>query len=246
MRTFLACCGLDGDTQSLILLRDLIDEWRPDAVLFAGGLFRPRTSHESSNDDAERHQYELTLLDSFFSMVGSHAKFAATIGGPYDAPLSSFLRAGLHAQSQFPGIHVVHAKLAERGDVVFCGIGGAVTATEDTGEPVVRCSRTTAEHFLQAFLLAEQSQKVLLFAEPPPDGSGGVQPGNAIVGDLIDTCHPKLCVVGGPTSHRAVRQVARTTIVNPGRLSDGCAALVDWSAALDNQVEMLQLAVRRI
>jgi Icc-related predicted phosphoesterase len=241
MFTFLACCGLDGETQSLIRLRDLIDQWRPDAVLFAGGLFRPPTSRESSTDDGDRHQFELTFLDSFLSLIGKHTKFAAVIPGPYDAPLSSFLRAGLHAQSQFPGIHVVHASLTTSGDVALAGIGGTVTATEDSGEPVVRCSRTTAEYFLQAFLLAEQSQKVLLFAEPPPGDFDG-HPGNNIVGDLIDTCHPKLCVVCGPTNVRSARRVAHTTIVNPGRLSDGCAALIDWSAAVDNQVEMLQLS----
>jgi hypothetical protein len=138
--TFLTCCGLDGDTESLIRLRDLIDKWRTDAVLFAGCLLRPSMSWESTNDDAERHQFELTLLDSFFSMLGGRAKYAAVIGVPYDAPLSSFLRAGL-------------------------------------------------------------------------------------------------------TAHRSARRVAHWAIVNPGRLSNGCATLVDWSAAVDNQVEMLHIGI---
>ena len=240
VRTFLACCGLDGDTQSLILLKDLIDEWRPDAVLVAGGLFGPGNGLESSNDDGDRHQFELTLLDSLFTTLGHHAKFAAVIPGPHDAPLRTFLRAGLNAASQYPGIHVVHATLATRGDVAFSGIGGALTATEDIGEPVIRCSRTTAEYFLQTLQLAEQSQKVLLFSEPP-EGSLGGELGNPIVGDLIDTYAPKLCVTGGLTAHRGFQRIAHTTIVNPGRLLDGSAALVDWSAVGEAQVELLQL-----
>jgi hypothetical protein len=240
VRTFLACCGLDGETQSLIVLRDLIDQWRPDAVLFSGGMFRPPVPRESSNDDAQRHEFELTFLDSFFTTLGNHAKFATVIPGPHDGPLRTFLRAGLHAQSQFPGIHVVHAMLATSGDVALAGIGGALTATEDTGEPVVRVSRTTAEHSLQGVLMAEQSQKILLFAEPPL-GDLGNAAGNPVVSELIDSYHPKLCVTGGLTAHRGFQRVAHTTIVNPGRLSDGSAALVDWTNAVECQVELFQL-----
>lgn len=41
MRTFIACCGIDGSAGAVDHLTTLAQQRRPDAILFAGGLFRP-------------------------------------------------------------------------------------------------------------------------------------------------------------------------------------------------------------
>lgn len=125
-------------------------------------------------------------------------------------------------------------------DVVISGVGGELTEVEDSGEPVVRCSRTTAEYFLQAFGAAAESEKVLLLGSAPTGSLGG-DTGNPVAGDLIDSYHPKLCVVAGSSKGQGVARVAHTTIVNPGSLSVGSAAWIDWTREIDEQVEMIHL-----
>jgi hypothetical protein len=146
--------------------------------------------------------------------------------------------AGMHARSQSPGVHLVHCTMVASRDVVISGVGGELTHVEDSGEPVVRCSRTTAEYFLQAFGAAAESEKVLLLGSAPQGALGG-ETGGAVAGDLLDSYHPKLCIVAGPHESRGAQRVARTTIVNPGRLSDGSAAWIDWTREVDEQVEMI-------
>ena len=103
---------------------------------------------------------------------------------------------------------------------------------------MVRCSRTTAEYFLQAFDAAAESEKVLLLGSAPRGALGG-DSGNSVAGDLIDSCHPKLCVVAGSGQGQGVERVAHTTIVNPGSLTDGSAAWIDWNRETDEQVEII-------
>ena len=146
--------------------------------------------------------------------------------------------AGMNARSQSPGVHLVHCTMVTARDVVISGVGGELTEVEDSGEPIVRCSRTTAEYFLQAFGAAAESEKVLLLASAPKGTLGGAI-GNTVAGDLVDSFHPKLCVVGGSSEGRGVERVAHTTIVNPGSLADGSAAWIDWSREVDEQVELI-------
>jgi Icc-related predicted phosphoesterase len=228
VKTFIACAGIDGREVALAQLRQTVRQRSPDALLFAGGL---RTA---------KHGVGADLLEGFFALLGDLGTFAAVIPGPRDAPLNVFLRAGMNAESQSPGIHLVHAALATNRDCVICGIGGEPTQTVDSFDPVVRCSRTTVEYFLRALHGADQSQKVLLFGVPPTGNLGGAS-GNSLVGEFIHSYHPKLCVVSGPTENCGVERVAHTTIVNPGRLSDGRAAWIDWNREVNNQVELIHI-----
>lgn len=238
MRTFLACCGIDGQEEAIEKLTEIVHQRKPDAILFAGGLFDGVPAREDLAGTAARRQRDIRLLEHFFMTLGELKPVAALIPGPQDAPLRAVLMAGINARSQGPGVHLVHCTFITIGDVVICGVGGELTDAEDGGDPVVRCSLTTAQYFLQAFDSADQSEKVLLLSVPP-NGSLGAGDGNAISGQLIDSHHPKLCVVAGPTAARGVERVAHTTIVNPGRISDGCAAWIDWGKDVDEQVELI-------
>lgn len=236
MRTFIACSGVFGQESAIDKLDELVRARKPDAILFAGGLFASVEADESPSAAAERRHRDMQLLEQFFTALGAMRTVAAVVPGPWDTPLRAFLMAGMNARSQSPGVHLVHCTMATTRDVVISGVGGELTEMEDSGEPVVRCSRTTAEYFLQSFGAAPESEKVLLLGSPPKGALGGGQ-GRAIAGDMIDTYHPKLCVVAGSSQGRGVERVAHTTIVNPGCLSDGSAAWIDWSREIDEQVE---------
>ena len=238
MRQFLACSGIGGRTDAVDRLEFLAREREPDAILFAGGLFAPAPPVESPTAAAERRHHDMQLLERFFATLGAIRTAAAVIPGPADAPLRAFLMAGMHARSQSPGVHLVHCTMVTARDVVISGIGGELTHVEDSGEPVVRCSRTTAEYFLQAFGAADESEKILMLGSPPTGALGGAR-GNEIASDLVDSYHPKLCIVAGPNESRGVERVARTNIVNPGSLSDGSAAWIDWTRESSEQVEMI-------
>ena len=238
MRTFLACSGIDGQKNAIDTLEQLVRQRQPDAILFAGGLFAPPESDESPTAGAERRHQDVQLLEQFFATLGATRTVAAVIPGPSDSPLRAFMMAGMNARSQSPGVHLVHCTIITARDVVISGVGGELTEVEDSGEPVVRSSRTAAQYFLQAFDTAAESEKVLLLGSIPKGALGGAS-GNPIASDLIDTYHPKLCVVAGPSAGRGAEQVAHTTIVQPGSLSTGSAAWIDWSRGIEEQVEMI-------
>ena len=239
MRTFLACSGVNGCEVAFDKLDEFVRQRTPDVVLFAGGLFAPITAGESAAEAAQRRIHDMQLLEKFFATLGAMRTVAAVVPGPHDAPLRAFLMAGMNARSQSPGVHLVHCTMVTARDVVISGVGGELTEMEDSGEPVVQCSRTTAEYFLQAFGSATESEKVLLLGSVPKGPLGG-KSGSNVAGDLVDSFHPKLCIVGGANEHRGVERIAHTTIVNPGSLAGGSAAWIDWSRETEQQVELLQ------
>ncbi len=239
MKTYLACSHIDGRSEAVERLQVLVQQRHPDAILFAGGLFDVHGGDASPVAAAERCRQNTHLLEHFFSALGAAKTVAAVIPGPHDAPLQAFLMAGIHARSEWPGVHLVHCTMVTARDVVVLGVGGELTHAEDSGGTVIRCSRTTAEYFLQPFDAADESKKVLLLSSAPKGRLGGSL-GNRVAGDLVNSHHPRLCVVGGPGNARGFERVARTTLVNPGSLSEGSAAWIDWNREVNAQVEMIE------
>ncbi len=243
MRTFLVCGRLHGNAKALEGLAQLAQERRPDAILFVGGIVDPAARAEAARDPQaaeERLKEDLIFMERFFQALGKTGAFAAVIPGPADAPLREFLRVGMNAEVEHPGVHVVHASLVTDKDLAVSGIGGEITLADESGEPAVRVARATAEYFLRGLWRAEQPRKVLLLAQPPTGRLGGDE-GNPIVTELIDSYHPFLCAVGGETEHRGAERVAHTLVVNPGRLVSGSVAWVDVGKEPDEQVEFLDL-----
>lgn len=243
MRTFLVCGRLHGNEKALEELRRVAQERRPDAILFVGGIVDPAAQAEAAHDPHkadERLKEDLIFMERFFKALGETGAFSAVIPGPADAPLREFLRVGMNAEVEYPGVHVVHASLVTDQDVAVSGVGGEITLTEESGEPAIRVARATAEYFLRGLWSAEQSRKVLLLAQPPTGRLGGDE-GNPIVTEFIDSYHPFLCAAGGETENRGAERVAHTLVVNPGRLVNGSVAWVDVGKEPDEQVEFLDL-----
>jgi hypothetical protein len=229
MRQFLIAGQLDGRPEALANLRALVRERRPDGVLLTGGLLG-----HGSLPQAER----LKQWEECFDALGELGVFTALVPGAQDAPLGEFLRLAKDAEMEYPTLHVAHATLWEEGDVAVCGLGGDLSEDQDRAEGPLCYSRASAEYFLRTLWRAEPPHKVLLLSVTPPGQLGG-EVGNPICGDFIDSYHPSLCVVSGPTDRRGVLRIAHTLVVNPGRLADGSAAWLDWKRGKEEQVEFL-------
>jgi hypothetical protein len=239
MRRFLVCCGARSRPRSLEWLEKAVESRKPDGILFAGGVLdaarqyavKPCTPWGMTRSDA-------AFVEHFFQFLGKLGVFTAIIPGPEDTPLDDFLRMGMHAEVEFPNLHLVHGTLLEKGDVAISGIGGHVS--EECAYERDVCSRVMAEYWLRPLWTAKQPHRILLLPAPPPGALGGAD-GKRLAGDLIDSYHPGLCVVHGLTDHRGTLRIGKTLIVNPGALVDGSAAVVDWSKPADDQVEFLKL-----
>jgi hypothetical protein len=229
MRRFLIAGQLDGRPEALATLRALVQERTPDGILLAGNFLG-----QGSLSHAER----LKTWEACFDGLGELGVFTALVPGAQDVPLREFLRLAKDAEVEYPTLHIAHATLWDEGDVAICGLGGDLTEDQDRVEGQLCYSRPLAEYFLRKLWLAEEPHKVLLLSVPPPGQLGGAA-GNPVCGDFIDSYHPSLCVVAGPTDRRGVQRIAHTFVVNPGRLADGSAAWLDWRRPKEEQVEIL-------
>ena len=238
MRRWLVCGGVDGKPEGLHRLRQAVARRRPDGVLFAGGVLSPRRAYVPRLTHWDLAHADALFLNEFFETLGGLGTFAAVIPGPRDGPLDDFLRMGMSAEIEFPKVHLAHATLIQERDVAVCGLGGRIAC--GCAVELDCCSRTQAEYALRTLWAAPQPRKVLLLAAPPPGSLGGKE-GTTLTGELIDTYHPALCVVGDGNERRGCQRIAGTLVVNPGHLADGVAAWVDWSRPGADRAEFLDL-----
>src|SRR5581483_6345233 len=153
MRRFVYAGHLDGHLEVLPKLQALVENRRPDGVLFAGGIV---------GDDSPSLANKLRIWEAFFDGLGKLGVFTALIPGVSEAPLRDFLRLAKEAEVEYPNVHVAHAWLYEEGDTAVCGLGGELTETDEQTEDKLRYARTSAEYFLRALWRSELPHKVLL------------------------------------------------------------------------------------
>ena len=230
MNQFLIAGRLDGRYEALAKLQSVVEQRRPDAVLFAGGILA---------DNSMARANRLKAWETAFKGLGSLGVFTAVIPGTADVPLREFLHAAGNAEVNFPDLHSAHATVFEEDHVAVCGLGGELTEAEDRTEDRLTYSRASAEYFLRALWWSEQPHNILLLSVAPPGPLG--EAGNPICGDFIDSFHPRLCVTADATPRRGSQRIAHTLVVNPGRLADGSLAWLDLSRNVDEQLEFLSL-----
>jgi len=239
MRNILICSGVHARPKCVAWLRRIVEKRQPDAILFAGGVLDTARHYPAQSlTDWGLTTEGARFIEHFFEALGSLGVFSAVIPGQGDTPLEDFLRMGMHAEIECPQLHLAHATLIEKGDAAICGIGGSIC--EGTAKDRHTCSRTMAEYHLRSLWKAKQPYKILLLAEPPAGDLGGEQ-GSELTAELIDSFHPSLCVVAGPSERRGMQRIASTLVINPGHLAEGWAAWLDRSRVADEQVEFLNL-----
>lgn len=238
MRRFLVCSGVHSKPKSLDWLRQAVEQRRPDGIFFAGGVLDSVRQYAATTTPWGLTRDDARFLEKFFEVIGKLGIFTAVIPGPADTPLEDFLRIGMHAEIEYRTVHLVHATLIEQHDLAISGMGGCL-ADGPVTDPEI-CSRTLVEYHLRPLWTARQPHKVLLLAMPPKGLLGGPA-GNTLISDLIDSYHPSLCVAAGPSDCRGTQRIGHTLVVNPGHLSDGWAAWLDWGRGGDEPVEFLDL-----
>jgi Icc-related predicted phosphoesterase len=227
MNTFLACAGIDGNKSSIEKLLKYANSKKPDTVLVAGGINRI---------GANRSQ-KMNFLKECFQDLGQSGHRIILIPGPYDTPLGEFLRAAMNAEITYPNLFFAHATTFSNANVAVDGIGGKITENEDSTDPTLKYSHNSAEFLFRRLWYIRKSVKILMFSEPPPGKLSG-NGGNSLVEEFIKTYHPAICIVAGNTQYRGYEREKHGFTVNPGKLSDGSAAWIDW---LKRSVQILDL-----
>jgi hypothetical protein len=212
---------------------------RPDGVLFAGGVLdRERTYAPTSTTCWGHTRSDANFLQNFFASLGGLGVFTAIIPGVLDAPLDLFLRLGMNAEIEYPRLHVVHATLIEEGDVAVVGLGACVT--DYTSTDIGYYSRSLADYYFRSLWTTSKPRTVLLLPESPQSWLGEVE-NRRTVKSLITAYRPRVCVLGISSKGRGVERIADTLVINPGHLSEGNAAWLDWDRPPGEQVEFLDL-----
>jgi Icc-related predicted phosphoesterase len=239
MRRFLVCSGVHGRIESLEWLHKAVRQRRPDGVLFAGGVLdRERTYAPTSTTCWGHTKSDTLFLQSFFDSLGGLGIFTAIIPGVFDAPLDQFLHLGMNAEIEYPPLHVVHGTPIEQGDVAVVGLGACVT--DYTSTDIGYYSRSLAEYYFRSLWTTSKPRTVLLLPEPPQSWLGDAED-RRMANALMTTYHPGVCVLGRPSKRRGVERIANTLVINPGYLSEGSAAWLDWDRPACEQVEILDL-----
>jgi hypothetical protein len=174
------------------------------------------------------------FVEEFFESLGRLGAFSALIPSSAGGPLGEFLQLAMHAELEFPNVHLVHVTPVEVGNLMLIGVGGALAEHHLLGGDSV--SRPGAEYSIRPLWNSCKPRKVLLLPEPPP-GPLSERDANPLVGDLIDSFHPHLCLVNGSSARRGTQRIGNTLVVNPGQLADGFAAWLNWTHA--PQVELV-------
>ena len=239
MKTFLICGGIHGERRSLERLEQAVADHRPDGILFAGGVLSPNHDFEPRVTEWDMTRADTRFVEDFFRTLGGLGVYCAVIPGPADGPLDEFLRLGMDAELKFPTLDVVHATLVTAGDVAVCGVGGRVS--DGPACELDLCSHTQAAYAARPLRDARESRKILLLAAPPPGPLGGAA-GSAVSADMIACSQPGLCVAMGPGDRVGTQRLGRTLVVNPGYLSEGRAAWLDWSRPGDPRIRLFDLS----
>jgi len=235
---FLIFSGVHGHRDSLSWLQQIVDQRRPDALLFAGGILPRRRLSSDGGPPWGMTLAEGQFVKEFFTTLGKLNVFTAVIPGPAADHHEEFFRLALQAEMAFPTVHITHATIVEEGSMAVCGLGGVLAEQEVLGQDSY--SRPTAEYLLRCLARSNRPCKVLLLPAPPPGRLGGRE-GEPLIGDLIDSFHPTLCVVAGPSQCRGSEHIGHTLVVNPGCLADGSAAWLSWGHGEKKKVEFLDL-----
>jgi hypothetical protein len=239
MRRFLICSGVHGRIESLEWLHKAVRQRCPDGVLFAGGVLgRERTYAPTATTRWGHTRSDTLFLQRFFDSLGGLGVFTAIIPGVFDAPLDLFLSLGVRAEVEYPQLHVVHATLIEQGDVAVVGLGARIT--DYTSTDIGYYSRSLADYYFRTLRTTSKRRTVLLLPEPPESWRGEAED-RRMANDLMATYRPAVAVLGRPSEKRGVSRIADTLVINPGHLSEGRAAWLDWDRPAREQVEFLDL-----
>ncbi|MCM2373673.1 metallophosphoesterase family protein [Aporhodopirellula aestuarii] len=226
MKRLLVCGRFDGDPHSLEHLQTFTQRHQPDAILIAG------LWHGSNGYDRKMPAEQKLFYRELFETVKRTDRIAIILPGEHDVPMADFMRLILMEERNNAKLHCVHATHHVEQNVLFAGLGGDLNEVIDTWNDRLRCSRSSADYFLRDVANARVPYTVLMLTTPIL-GSIGDGLHSDIAGDtqlaseIINSTHPVLAVVAGETSNRNCKRLGTSRVINPGRISEGSATIVD-------------------
>jgi Icc-related predicted phosphoesterase len=226
MKRLLVGGRLDGQASALNTLNALVDQHQPDAVLL-GGLWR--NSHRT---DRKMSPKQRDFYRDLFKTVKRFGCPVFLLPGEHDVPLADFARVVMMAEVENERLHCVHATPWTESGVQIIGVGGDINEVIDTWNDRLRSSRSAVEYYLRHLARTPVPQTILMLTTPVA-GPLGTAMHSDIAGDeklaseIVHSTHPELAIAVGETSCRGIKRIAGTRILNPGRLSDGSAAMID-------------------
>lgn len=228
MKRLLIGGRLDGQPESLECLYEQFRSHQPDA-LFIGGLWSG-----SHRVDRKMSPRQTDFYRDFFTTIKTMRCPVFVLPGEHDVPLADFARLVMMAELDNEHLHCVHATPYESAGVHVVGVGGDLNEVIDTWNDRLRSSRSAAEYYFR-HVTRTWAEHTILMLTTPPQGElsmalrSDLAGDNRLASEVIDSVHPKLAIAFGETEARGARRIASTWVVNPGRLSDGSAAVLDLS-----------------
>jgi Icc-related predicted phosphoesterase len=228
MKRLLIGGRLDGQPEALGCLIEQCEHHQPDAAC-VGGLWAGSHSVDRRMSPRQRDFYR-----DFFLAIKPLRCPVFVLPGEHDVPLADFARLVMMAEVDNPHLHCVHATPYESAGFHLVGVGGDLNEVIDTWNDRLRSSRSAVEYYLRHLTRTPVDHTVVMLTTPPA-GVLSMALGSDLAGDgrlaseVIHSVHPELVITFGETESRGVSRIASTCVVNPGRLSDGSAVLLDIS-----------------
>ncbi len=201
----LALSDIHDDIERLNKLKYKIDELKPDLVLLAGDI--------TTGDSKEKTNSILDKLENgqpFFAITGNW-------DGKNVSEVLSERKINIHNKA---------VQVGNVGIMGFSGPGGITMG----GLMILNYDDVE-----KTFQEVAKSEKTIVVSHHPPANTKldtlftGQHIGSEFVRELVEEKQPDLLICGHVHEARGIDKIKNTTIVNPGAVCDGYAALIDIS-----------------
>lgn len=185
----------------------------------AEGVFEEETA------DREQHH-------DFYTFLSRQRCPSYIIPGNMDSP-EKRLMSFIDKIEDYRTIRFVHRNTLSIDEFSLAGFGGGIGNRKETYFQLIYPSETVRYGFRKLKYTA--GRKIIMFHVPPYnvlDASDEVESGHLgaqVVNDVIESIKPELVLCGHAHQARGVEEIDGTTVVNPGALMDGSAAVIDMN-----------------
>lgn len=240
----LAISDIHGNTDILPALGKLIKaEKNLSFIAFSGDVVEAEcrgrewylslSENRRPNRDAtgviEEEAKDRSQHEAFYTFLAKQNIPSFMVPGNMDSPekrLMSFIdRIGESANSP---INFIHRNTISMEGFTISGFGGGIGEKKETYFQLIYPAETVRFGFRKIKYIA--GRKIILFHIPPHgilDRYGEAHLGHKVINDIIEDVMPELVICGHAHEHRGCETLGSTSIVNPGALKDGSAAIID-------------------
>lgn len=176
-------------------------------------------------EKADREQHE-----GFYTFLSNLPCPSYIIPGNMDSP-EKRLMSFIDRIEDYRTVYFAHRNIQHVDDLTLAGFGGGIGNRKETYFQLIYPSETVRYGFRKLKYIA--GRKLLMFHVPPlgvldmSDNPDIGHLGQQVINDVIESVKPELVICGHAHSARGIERLGETTVVNPGALLDGSAAIID-------------------